>query len=77
MRNLHDVADLEIILALGRYKSGQKEIKARLRKFIAAHKRYLMSIDQVRELLALEVPQSVQMSEEIVMARRRERGAES
>ncbi len=63
----------EALIAMGLYKTHSETIKDSLRALLREYKEYLMPIDQVRQVLA-EIPQEVELSEEIVAMRKRETG---
>jgi len=64
--------ELEALIAAGLYKTRSETIKDHLRQMLSEYKEYIMSHDEVKRVLAEEIPQDVELSEEIVAMRRRE-----
>ncbi len=62
---------MEVLIAVGLYKTKSEMIKDSLRTLLREYKDYLMPIDQVKEMLS-DIPQEVELSEEVVALRKRE-----
>jgi Arc/MetJ-type ribon-helix-helix transcriptional regulator len=63
---------LDILIAVGLYKSKNEVIKTATRKLLGRYKNYIKPIDKVKEQLAMEIPADVELSEEIIKMRRKE-----
>jgi Arc/MetJ-type ribon-helix-helix transcriptional regulator len=63
---------LEVLIAMGLYKSRSEAIRDHLRQFLAGYKDYLMPIAEVKKFLAMEIPQEHELSEDIIAMRKRE-----
>jgi len=62
---------MDVLIAMGLYKTESEAIKDSLRGLLRQYKGYLMPNAQVKEVLA-EIPQEVELSEELAAQRRRE-----
>ncbi|MBI1742887.1 hypothetical protein HYR54_07445 [Candidatus Acetothermia bacterium] len=61
----------EVLIAVGLYKTQSETIKDSLRAMLRQYKGNLMPLPRVRAALA-EIPQEVELSEEVVALRKRE-----
>jgi len=62
-----------VLIAVGLYKAQSETIKDSLRAMLRQYNGYLMPLARVRAALA-EIPQEVELGEEVVALRRREAG---
>lgn len=68
-----DMKEIEVLMAIGSYKSKSEEIKSYLRKLLGEYRSFIKPIDRVKEELAKEIPKEIEVSEEVIAMRREER----
>lgn len=64
--------EAEVLIALGLYQLRVNAIKERVRALYREHQDYLKPNEEVREILAREIPGKVRLSQEVVELRRAE-----
>jgi|GEM_PF-1563031 len=62
--------DVESLIAVGLYQVKMSAIKDKIREIYEAYKKDLRTINEVREILAREIPEGSRISDEVVKLRR-------
>jgi hypothetical protein len=62
--------DVESLIAIGLYQAKISMIKGKIRDIYGSYEEDLKPIDEVREILAREIPEQSRMSDEVVKLRR-------
>jgi hypothetical protein len=62
--------DVESLIAIGLYQAKIGMIKGKIRDIYGSYEEDLKPIDEVREILAREIPEQSRMSDEVVKLRR-------
>lgn len=75
MRNMEEdyvkaQKDIESLIAIGLYQAKISAIKGKIREIYESYKKDLKPIDEVRKILAKEIPEQSKMSDEIIKLRR-------
>jgi Arc/MetJ-type ribon-helix-helix transcriptional regulator len=64
--------ELEVLIAMGLYKTKSETMKDYLRKLSGEYRSHLRPIEEVRKMLGEEIPSHVELSQEILDLRKRE-----
>ena len=64
--------DVESLIAIGLYQAKMSTIKGKIREIYEDYKEDLKPIDEVRKILAREIPEQSRISDEVIKLRRTE-----